>query len=151
MGAYWKKGAKSRGRLLSSHVGDRAYLSLILQFSHRVTNKVAIEKGFSCILTITLKKVMRDGKEELTWWGWGCLFDTFGLGNGRFFGGERLLEEGRLFEEIRYSTTSIPHSGASTKFNQDLDGSQNISERGFDNQKWEVMHYFCKASWSCTS
>ena len=74
------------------------------------------------------------------------MFDTFGLRNGRFFGGERLLEEGRLFEEIRYSTTSIPHSLASIKFNQDLDGSQNISERGFDNQKWEVMHYFCKAS-----
>ena len=96
---------------------------------------MAIEKGFSCILTIILKKVMRDGKEELTRWGWGCLFDTFGLGNGRFFGGESLLEEGRLFEEIRYSATSIPHSRVSIKFNQDLDGSQNIPERGFDSQK----------------
>ena len=107
---------------------------------------MATEKGFSCILTIILKKVMRDRNEELTRWGWGCLFDTFGLGNGRFFGAGRLLEEGRLFEEIRYSTTSIPHSGASRKFNQDLDGSQNISERGFGDQKWEVRHYFCKAS-----
>ena len=107
---------------------------------------MAIEKGFSCILTIILKKVMRDGKEELTRWGWGCLLDTFGLGNGPFFGRERLLEEARLFEEKRYPPTSIPHSGASIKFNQDLAGSQNISEKGFDNQKWEVLHYFCKAS-----
>ena len=52
MGAYLKDGAKSRGRLLNSHVGDQVYLSLILQFSHRFTNKVAIETGFSCNPTI---------------------------------------------------------------------------------------------------
>ena len=42
----------------------------------------------------------------------GRWFDTFGLGDGRFFVG------GRLFEEIRYSTTSIPHSCVSIKLNQ---------------------------------
>ena len=58
------------------------------------------------------------------------MFLTFGLGNGRFFGGGGLLEGRRFFfEEIRYSTTRIPHSHASIKFNQDLDRSQNISER----------------------
>ena len=73
MGAYWKDGAKSRGRLLSSHVGDRAYLSLILQFSHRVTNKVATETGFPVIQP--LKKVTRDGKGALARGGGGgaCL------------------------------------------------------------------------------
>ena len=144
MGAYWKDGAKSRGRLLSFQVGDQAYLSLILQFTHRVTNKVTIETGFPVIQP--LKKVTRDGKGALARGGWGGgLFDTFGLGNGRLGGG---LLEGRrfLFEEIRHSTTRIPHSGASIKFNQDLDGSQNISERGSGSQKGEVLHYFCKAS-----
>ena len=143
MGAYWKDGAKSRGRLLSFQVGDQAYLSLILQFSHRFTSKVAIETGFSCNPTIKESNAGREGGNYLR----GALqFDTFGLGNWRFFGGERLLEEERLFEEIWYSATSIPPSCASIKFNQDLDGSQNISRRGFDNQKWEVLHYFCKAN-----
>ena len=71
MGAYWKDGAKSRGRLLSFQVGDQAYLSLILQFTHRVTNKVTIETGFSVIQP--LKKVTRDGKGALARGGRGGL------------------------------------------------------------------------------
>ena len=109
MGAYWKEGAKSRVRLLSFHVGDQAYLSLILQFTHRVTNKVAIETDFSCIPTVKESNIK--GRERRRFPEEGRLFETFGLGDGRFFGAGRLLEEGRLFEEIRYSTTRmIPHS-----------------------------------------
>ena len=40
------------GRLLSSPVGNQAYLSSIIQFTHRVINKEAIETGFPCIPTI---------------------------------------------------------------------------------------------------
>ena len=35
-----------------SPVGHQAYLSPILQFTHRVINKVAIGTGFPCIPTI---------------------------------------------------------------------------------------------------
>ena len=38
--------------LLSSHLGDQVYLNPIIQFIHRVINKVAIETGFRCILII---------------------------------------------------------------------------------------------------
>ena len=38
------------GRLLSSPVGNQAYLSSIIQFTHRVINKEAIETGFPCLL-----------------------------------------------------------------------------------------------------
>ena len=123
MGAYWKEGAKSR------HAGGQAYLSHILQFSHRVTNKVAIETDFSCIPTVKESNIK--GRERTRFPEEGRLFETFGLGDGRFFGGGGLLEGRRfLFEEIRYSTTRIPHSSVLTKLNQ-----QNISERGFGNQK----------------
>ena len=43
------------GRLLSSPVGNQAHLSPILQVTHRVINKVAIETGFPCTPTICIK------------------------------------------------------------------------------------------------
>ena len=48
------------GLLLSSPVGNQAYLSSIVRFAQRVINVVAIETGFPCALTI--KKVMGEGK-----------------------------------------------------------------------------------------
>ena len=55
MGAQQKEGAKLRGvgggELLRSPVVP-LYLSLIIQFTHRVINKVAIETGFPCIPAI---------------------------------------------------------------------------------------------------
>ena len=55
------RSALSRGGLLlSSPVGNQAYLSSIVRFAQRVINVVAIETGFPCALTI--KKVMGEGK-----------------------------------------------------------------------------------------
>ena len=47
------------GLLLSSPVGNQAYLSSIIRFAQRVINIVAIETGFPC--TLTIKKVMGEG------------------------------------------------------------------------------------------
>ena len=58
------------GLLLSSPVGNQAYLSSIVRFAQRVINIVAIETGFPC--TLTIKKVMGEGR----WGGGGRLFDT---------------------------------------------------------------------------
>lgn len=47
------------GRLLSSPVGNQAYLSAIILFKQRVINKVAMEAGFPCTLGIRAKKFQR--------------------------------------------------------------------------------------------
>lgn len=47
IGAYGKRALnRGWGSLLSSPVGNQAYLSYIVQFTHRVVNKEAIETGF---------------------------------------------------------------------------------------------------------
>ena len=67
------------GRLLSSPVGNQViYLSPIIQFTHRVINKVAIETGFPCIPTI--KDINRGGVGGgacLIFWprGWALVFE----------------------------------------------------------------------------
>ena len=72
MDAYWKEGTYSRGRLLSSPVGNhQAYLSST-RFPHRDINKVTIETGFSCIPT--MKKRIGEGR--------GRLFDILDNGVG---------------------------------------------------------------------
>ena len=55
------------GLLLSSPVGNQAYLSSIVRFAQRVINIVAIEMSFPC--TLTIKKGMGEGRG-------GRLFDT---------------------------------------------------------------------------
>lgn len=49
MGAYWKEGG-----LLSFPVGNKAYLSYIIQFALRVINRLAKETRFPCIPTIKM-------------------------------------------------------------------------------------------------
>ena len=61
MSGYGRKALNGGGFFLSSPVGHQAYLSPILQFTHRVINKVAIGTGFPCIPTIN----KRDGGEGL--------------------------------------------------------------------------------------
>ena len=52
-----------RRRLLSSPVGNQAYVNLIsVQFTHRVINKVAIETAFLCIPSIKRKCWARGGR-----------------------------------------------------------------------------------------
>ena len=48
-----------------SPVGHQAYLSPILQFTHRVINKVAIETGFPCTPTICIKDSVGGGEGAL--------------------------------------------------------------------------------------
>ena len=55
MSGYGRKVLNRGGFFLSSPVGHQAYLSPILQFTHRVINKVAIETGFPCTPTICIK------------------------------------------------------------------------------------------------
>ena len=74
-------------------MGNQAHLSPILQFTHRVINKVAIE-------TICIKD--SDGGGE------GALVCCFGQGGGR------LLQRGRLFGEIRYLICRIERSANAT-------------------------------------
>ena len=83
MGAQQKEGAKLRGggELLRSPVVP-LYLSPIIQFTHRVINKVAIETGFPCIPAI------KESDGALIWGGW--LFDI-----------GCLLDGGHLFQEIQ--------------------------------------------------
>ena len=52
IGGYGRRAVNRGGRLLSSPVGNQAYLSSIIQFTHRVINKDAIETGFPCFPTI---------------------------------------------------------------------------------------------------
>ena len=61
MSGYGRKVLNRGEFFLSSPVGHQAYLSPILQFTHRVINKVAIGTGFPCIPTIN----KRDGGEGL--------------------------------------------------------------------------------------
>ena len=81
-------------------MGNQAHLSPILQFTHRVINKVAIETGFPCTPTICVKD--SDGGGE------GVLVCCFGQGGGR------LLQRGRLFGEIRYLICRIERSANAT-------------------------------------
>ena len=83
------------GLLLSSPVGNQAYLSSIVRFTQRVINIVAIETGFPC--TLAIKKVMGEGRE-----GGGAPVWYSGLRSERLFGEKRSLERARLFEVIRY-------------------------------------------------
>ena len=52
IGGYGRRAVNRGGRLLISPVGNQAYLSSIIQFTHRVINKEAIETGFPCFPTI---------------------------------------------------------------------------------------------------
>ena len=72
----------------------QSHLSPILQFTHRVINKVAIETGFPCTPTICIKD--SDGEGE------GALVCCFGQGGGRLFG------------EIRYLICRIERSANAT-------------------------------------
>ena len=53
------------GPLLSSPVGNQAQLSPILQVTHRVINKVAVETGFPCTPTICIKYSVGGGEGAL--------------------------------------------------------------------------------------
>lgn len=71
------------GHLLSSPVGNQQYLSsIIIPFTHRVINKVAIEMGFPCTCIPTIKESDGEGSRRLIqgglcllfWPRGGCLF-----------------------------------------------------------------------------
>ena len=90
IGAYGKRALnRGWGSLLSSPVGNQAYLSYIVQFTHRVVNKEAIETGFPYFPTT--KK----------WWGGdrGRLIEGVHVW---YFGptSRRLLERGRYTKKI---------------------------------------------------
>ena len=61
MSGYGRKVLNRGEFFLSFPVGHQAYLSPILQFTHRIINKLAIGTGFPCIPTIN----KRDGGEGL--------------------------------------------------------------------------------------
>ena len=98
IGVYGKRALNRGGRLLSSPVGNQAYLSYIIQFTHRVIIKEAIETGFPCIPRI--KKWSGRGGEGSTYSREAHVW-YFGLRGGC------LLEGGRLFEEVRYTKKII--------------------------------------------
>ena len=81
-------------------MGNQAHLSPILQVTHRVINKVAIETGFPCTPTICIKDSVGGGE--------GALVRCFGLVGGR------LLQRGCLFEEIRHLICRIKRCANAT-------------------------------------